>query len=67
MLLHQRAYVGAFRQLLDATSSQRGDLLENPVEELYLQHGIPYVRTGAHTKHRCRSASVLPCDPRPTS
>jgi hypothetical protein len=34
IFLHQRHYGGAFRQLLDATSGKRGDLLEDAVEEL---------------------------------
>ena len=48
LLLHQRAYGGAFRQLLDATSTMRGDLLEDPVDELLIQAGIPHIRTGSH-------------------
>lgn len=44
--LHQRHYGGAFRQILDATSSQRGNLLEDAVETLFRDHGIHYVRTG---------------------
>lgn len=47
ILLHQRAYGGAFRQLLDATSSERGDLVEDPVERIFVEEGIPYIRTGA--------------------
>jgi hypothetical protein len=50
MLLHQRAYGGAFRQLLDATSTRRGDVLESPVEDLFKGAGIPYLRTGAHNQ-----------------
>ncbi len=50
VLLHQRHYGGAFRQLLDATSSLRGDLLEDPVEELLFGAGIPFIRTGAHNQ-----------------
>lgn len=48
--LHQRHYGGAFRQLLDATSTQRGDLLEDAVEDLFEQHAIPHIRTGAHNQ-----------------
>lgn len=48
--LHQRAYGGAFRQLLDATSSLRGDVLEAPVEALFQEAGVPYLRTGAHNQ-----------------
>lgn len=50
VLLHQRAYGGAFRQLLDATSTARGDLLEVPVEELFQRERIPYLRTGAQNQ-----------------
>jgi hypothetical protein len=46
VLLHQRAYGGAFRQLLDATSSTRGNELEQAVEDLFVNHGIPHSRTG---------------------
>lgn len=48
--LHQRHYGGAFRQLLDATSSRRGDLIEDAVEALFKDHGVPYVRTGSHNQ-----------------
>lgn len=48
--LHQRHYGCAFRQLLDATSTQRGNLLEDAVEELFTEHGIPHIRTGAHNQ-----------------
>lgn len=41
---------GSFRQLLDATSTKRGNLLEDAVEELFTEHGIPYVRTGSHNQ-----------------
>lgn len=48
--LHQRHYGGAFRQVLDATSSRRGDLIEDAVEALFQENGIPYVRTGSHNQ-----------------
>jgi hypothetical protein len=47
VFLHQRYYGGAFRQLLDATSSRRGDVLEDAVEEAFQGNGILFVRTGA--------------------
>lgn len=50
LFLHQRHYGGAFRQLLDATSSKRGNLIEEAVEALFQQHGIPYVRTGSNNQ-----------------
>lgn len=48
--LHQRHYGGAFRQILDATSTQRGDLLEDAVEALFTENGVPHIRTGAHNQ-----------------
>jgi hypothetical protein len=50
VFLHQRAYGGSFRQLLDATSSERGDLVEDAMEKLLVDERIPYVRTGAHNQ-----------------
>lgn len=49
-LLHQRHYGGAFRQVLDATSTQRGDLIEDVVEELFQDNLIPYLRTGSNNQ-----------------
>lgn len=48
--LHQRHYGGAFRQVLDATSSRRGDLIEDAVEALFRDKGVPYLRTGGHNQ-----------------
>jgi hypothetical protein len=48
--LHQRHYGGAFRQVLDATSTQRGDLIEDAVENLFQQHRIPFIRTGSNNQ-----------------
>lgn len=48
--LHQRHYGGAFRQLLDATSTKRGDLVEDAVEDLFRENRVPYIRTGAHNQ-----------------
>jgi len=50
VFLHQRHYGGAFRQLLDATSTQRGDILEDAVEELFQQKGVKFIRTGSHNQ-----------------
>ena len=50
LLLHQRHYGGAFRQVLDATSVQRGNLIEDAVEALFIESGVPYVRTGSHNQ-----------------
>lgn len=48
--LHQRHYGGAFRQVLDATSTRRGDLIEDAVEALFTGSGISFVRTGSHNQ-----------------
>ncbi|EHJ47827.1 hypothetical protein DFW101_1820 [Solidesulfovibrio carbinoliphilus subsp. oakridgensis] len=50
VFLHQRHSGGAFRQVLDATSTLRGNLLEEAVETLFTAHGIPHIRTGAHNQ-----------------
>ena len=50
IFLHQRFYGGSFRQLLDATSSQRGDLLEAHVANLLTKAKITYIQTGAHNQ-----------------
>ena len=50
LFLHQRHYGGAFRQVLDATSTQRGDLIEDAVEALFKEQRIPFIRTGAHNQ-----------------
>jgi hypothetical protein len=50
LFLHQRHYGGAFRQVLDATSSRRGDLIEDAVEALFQESGVPYLRTGSHNQ-----------------
>ncbi|MGH3845120.1 MAG: hypothetical protein ACRDS0_27375 [Pseudonocardiaceae bacterium] len=50
VFLHQRHYGGAFRQLLDATSELRGNLIEDAVETLFNKYGIFYIRTGSHNQ-----------------
>ena len=45
-LLYQRWYGGSFRQLQDAGGKLKGDLLEDAVEALLIEHRVPYVRTG---------------------
>ncbi len=45
--LHQRLYGGAFRQLLDATSGKRGNILEQAVEDLFSANRIGFIRTGS--------------------
>ncbi len=50
VFLHQRHYGGAFRQVLDATSTQRGDLIEDAVESLLRVNGISFIRTGSNNQ-----------------
>jgi hypothetical protein len=50
VFLHQRHYGGAFRQVLDATSELRGNLIEDAVEALFAEHGILFIRTGPHNQ-----------------
>lgn len=50
VFLHQRHYGGAFRQVLDATSTLRGDLIEDAVEALFIARGISFIRTGSHNQ-----------------
>lgn len=50
VFLHQRHYGGAFRQILDATSTRRGDLIEDAVETLFSERGISFIRTGSHNQ-----------------
>lgn len=50
VFLHQRHYGGAYRQVLDATSTQRGDLIEDAVEALFIERGISFIRTGSHNQ-----------------
>lgn len=45
VLLHQRLYGGAFRQIADASSSRVGRVLEDPVIELLELAGIDFIRT----------------------
>ncbi|WP_457106179.1 hypothetical protein [Methylobacterium sp. P5_C11] len=50
VFLHQRHYGGAFRQVLDATSTLRGDLIEDSVQDLFTANRIPFIRTGSHNQ-----------------
>lgn len=65
MFLHQRHVGGAFRQLLDATSSRRGDLLEGPVERLLTEAGISFIRTGSANQEEIRQRFNLTVRPAP--
>lgn len=50
VFLHQRHFGGAFRQVLDATSTLRGDLIEDAVELLFIAKEISFIRTGSHNQ-----------------
>jgi hypothetical protein len=50
VFLHQRHYGGAFRQVLDATSVRRGNLIEDAVEALFAEHSVSFIRTGSHNQ-----------------
>jgi hypothetical protein len=65
MFLHQRHYGGAFRQLLDATSELRGDLIENAVESLFNTRGVPYIRTGSHNQAEIATRFEVTVQPAP--
>jgi hypothetical protein len=63
--LHQRHYGGAFRQLLDATSELRGNLIEDAVEALFLTNGIMFIRTGAHNQTEITARFEVTVQPAP--
>lgn len=66
MLLHQRHYGGAFRTLLDATSSARGEaLLEEPVETLLRYNGVPHIKTGSHDQMEIEATFNITVKPAP--
>lgn len=50
LFLHQRHYGGPFRQVIDAASEVRGNLIEDAVEALFNEYGIPFIRTGSHNQ-----------------
>lgn len=64
-LLHQRHYGGMFRQVLDATSTLRGDLLEDANEALLRDAGVPYIRTGSHNQGDIEARFQLTVRPAP--
>ncbi len=65
VFLHQRHYGGAFRQLLDATSSKRGDVLEDAVEALFQESGIQFIRTGSHNQEEIARRFGVTVQPAP--
>ena len=65
VFLHQRHYGGAFRQLLDATSEKRGDLIEDAVEALFVAHRVPFIRTGSHNQAEIATRFEVTVQPAP--
>jgi hypothetical protein len=65
VFLHQRHYGGAFRQVLDATSERRGDLIEDAVEALFTTNKVPFVRTGSHEQAEIARRFELTVAPAP--
>lgn len=65
VFLHQRHYGGAFRQILDATSARRGDLLEDAVAALFDENGIEHIRTGSHNQEEIGRRFGLTVRPAP--
>jgi len=65
VFLHQRHYGGAFRQLLDATSTQRGNLLEEAVLQLFDENRVPFLRTGAKNQNEISVRFGLTVKPAP--
>jgi hypothetical protein len=65
VFLHLRHYGGAFRQLLDATSTRRGDVLEDAVQEIFEEHGIPFMRTGSANQEEIARRFGLTVRPAP--
>lgn len=65
VLLHQRHYGGAFRQVLDATSERRGNLIEDAVEALLAAHGLLDIRTGAHHQAEITARFEVTVQPAP--
>ena len=65
MFLHQRHYGGAFRQILDATSTRRGNLLEEAVETLFQEQRVPFIRTGSNNQAEIASRFEVRVTPAP--
>lgn len=63
--LHQRHYGGAYRQVLDATSTKRGDIIEDAVEQLFIDNKIPYLRTGGHDQAEIAARFEILVQPAP--
>ena len=65
IFLHQRHYGGAFRQLLDATSTKRGNIIEDAVEQLFIDNGIRYIRTGSQNQEEIERRFGITVKPAP--
>ncbi len=65
VFLHQRHMGGAFRQLLDAASEERGEMLEIAVRTLFEEHGVPHVQTGSHEQGQIAARFNLTMTPAP--
>lgn len=65
LFLHQRHYGGPFRQVMDAASELRGDLIEDAVEALFAENGILFVRTGSHNQDEITARFEITVRPTP--
>jgi len=65
VFLHQRHMGGAFRQLLDAASEERGEMLEIAVRALFEERRIPFVQTGSHEQSEIADRFNLTMSPAP--
>lgn len=65
VFLHQRHYGGPFRQVMDAASELRGDLIEDAVEALFTKHGIQFIRTGSHNQDEITARFEITVRPAP--
>jgi hypothetical protein len=65
IFLHQRHYGGPFRQILDAASELRGDLLEDAVATLFTEQEISFIRTGSHNQDEITARFEITVRPTP--
>lgn len=63
--LHQRHFGGAFRQVLDATSTHRGNLIEDAVEQLFVKNRVPFIRTGSRNQREIADRFEVRVTPAP--
>ena len=65
-LLYQRYVGGVWRQVQDAYSEVKGDkILENPIANLFDDHGIPYYRAASGATGAAHTARVFGLSPGP--